>query len=128
MKKIILDTNFIIYCTEKKIDYKTEIMNLSSSGYELVVPAPVVLEIMLIAQNTKKYSDKKAAKLALDILEHNHIRSIETKTNIADDAIVELAEGNSGSIVASLDLQLRKRLKSIAKILIINSSKELAFV
>ena len=128
MKKIILDTNFIIYCTEKKIDYKTEILNISSSGYELVVPRPVILEIMLISQNAKKYSDKNAAKLALDILEHNQVEIIETKTNIADDAVVELAEESLGSIVASLDLQLRKRLKGIAKILIVNSSKELAFV
>ena len=127
MKKIILDTNFLVYCTEKKIDYKFDIENISGSGYLLIVPRPVILELELIFRNAKKYSDKRAAKLALDLVEHNRVEIIETKTNIADDAVIELAKENPGSIVASMDVQLRQRLKGISKMLVVNSKKELGF-
>lgn len=40
--KIILDTNFLVYCAKNKLDYKEEIGNLIKEGFELVVPEQVV--------------------------------------------------------------------------------------
>jgi len=42
MIKIILDTNFLVYCAENKIDYKEGIENLVNEGIELVVPFQVI--------------------------------------------------------------------------------------
>ncbi len=127
MKSVILDTNFLIYCAENKVDYATDIMNIMSGGYELIVLKPVLLELTLITQKAKKYSDKQAANLALKLLEFNKVRIVDSSTNIADDAIVNFCEKNSGVIVATLDLALRKRLKEIAKVMIVNEAKELGF-
>lgn len=43
--KIILDTNFLIYCAKNKFDYVEEIGNLINEGFELVVPMQVVNEL-----------------------------------------------------------------------------------
>ena len=36
--KIILDTNFLIYCAKNKLDYIEKITDLLKEDYELVVP------------------------------------------------------------------------------------------
>lgn len=124
MIKIILDTNFLVYCAEKKIDYAEELMNLMSEGYELVVPEQVVEELKDISQNSKKLSDRSAAFLALKLLGHNKVKTIKTEGIYADEAILNLVR--LGNIVATLDVGLRKKLKTSRKIVIIGERK-LAF-
>jgi len=43
--KIILDTNFLIYCSKEKLDYVEEIGKFINENYELVVPVQVVEEL-----------------------------------------------------------------------------------
>jgi rRNA-processing protein FCF1 len=123
--QVILDTNFLIYCAENKVDYATNIMNLMNEGYELVVPNQVIIEIESIAKNAKKLSDRTAAFLALKLLEHNKVKVISSEGVYADEAIVNMVR--RGSIVATLDFGLRKALKGKARIMIVNSKRELDF-
>ena len=71
---------------------------------------------------SKKYSDRIAANLALQILKFNKVQVIEVRGKNADDAIVNLSRFN---IVATLDDGLKKR---VSRIIIISRDRKLMFV
>lgn len=121
MIKVILDTNFVIYCAEKKIAYSEQISELMNEGYDLVVPKQVIQELEDLKQNSEKYSDRTAANLALQILKFNKVNIIEARGKTADDAIVNISRFN---IVATLDAGLKKR---VGRIIIISRDKKLMF-
>jgi len=120
MIKVILDTNFLVYCAENKIDYASEIMNIMSEGYELAVPAQVVKELEKISKAAEKLSDRNAALLALKLLKHNNVFVENSFGKYADNAILRMAEGN---IVATHDAELKKKLKKSKKIVIFGKKK-----
>lgn len=103
--KIILDTNFLVYCAKQKIDYKEGIDKLVNDGYELVVISPVVKELRELSERAKKFSEKQAAKLALALLKHNKVKIMKAIGN-ADLEIIKMSKGN---IVATLDKEIRRR-------------------
>ncbi len=72
--KIILDTNFLIYCAKEKLDYVEEISKLINEDYELVVPEKVIEELERLKIKTKKEKDKTASDLAIQILKTNKIK------------------------------------------------------
>jgi len=124
MIKIILDTNFLVYCAENKVDYATEIGGIINEGYELVVPQQVIDELRELSEKAKKFSDRTAAFLALKILKANNVIVISARGRYADDAILEMVR--MGNIVATLDLELRNKLHNYRKI-VIQGVKKIAF-
>ena len=119
--KILLDTNFLVYCAKQKIDYAEEIINLTKG--EIVVLSSVVEELEKLREKARKARDKEAAKFALELLNHNKIKIIKTEEKSADKAITETA--NRGDVVATLDRGLKSRLKGKARILSIRKGKKL---
>jgi rRNA-processing protein FCF1 len=127
MITIILDTNFLVYCAENKIDYKSEIDELVNEGHTLVVFNPTIEELIKISENAEKSSDRNAAKLALKLLEHNRIVIEKSPGNYADTAILDFVKNTKAEvIIATLDSALRKKLKTSRKIVIVGKRK-LAF-
>jgi rRNA-processing protein FCF1 len=121
LRKVILDTNFLIYCSKQKIDYVSEIERIMAEGYKIIVPDLVVSELKELSENSKKYSDKEAAKLALKLLDLNKIEVIELKGKYADEAIRKISKGN---IVATVDRGLKN---SVFRAIVIKDKKNLAF-
>lgn len=89
--KIILDTNFLVYCAKNKIDYVEEISNLLNGNYELVVPKQVIEELEKIKNKKSEHipfvkrigkfkkttgKDKLAADLALQLLSKRKIKIV----------------------------------------------------
>ncbi|MEK6885772.1 MAG: PIN domain-containing protein, partial [Nanoarchaeota archaeon] len=124
MIKVILDTNFLIYCAENKLDYATEIDSLMNEGYELVVPAQVVMEIEELGRTAKKFSDRTASFLALKILRANNVKIVPANAKYADEAIISLMR--IGDIVATLDQELKNKLRK-SRVIVIQGVKKLAF-
>ena len=124
MIRIILDTNFLVYCAENKIDYVPEIMSIMTEGYELVVPEQVISELRELSKKAKKLSDRSGAFLALKLLEHNKVKAVMTEGKYADEAIINMVR--IGGIVATLDLKLRKNLKN-SRVIVIRGNKQVAF-
>ncbi|MDD5193144.1 MAG: PIN domain-containing protein [Candidatus Nanoarchaeia archaeon] len=137
--KIILDTNFLVYCSKNKIDYREDIGNLINEGFELVVPEQVVEELKKISQKPKeKHSgflkkrnprfrkttarDRDAANLALQLLDFNKIKIVKTTGRNVDDAIINLAEKDKKNIVCTLDREMRHIL---GRVILINKFKRL---
>ena len=121
MIQVILDTNFLVYCAENKVDYVPGIAEIMNEGYELVVPNQVVSELKGIYAKSKKLSDRSAAWLALKLLEHNKVKVIDARGTYADEAIIGLVR--MGSVVATVDLELRKKLKNTRLIVIKGTRK-----
>ena len=117
--KIILDTNFLIYCAKQKIDYAEEIRILIPGKYELVVLSQVIKELKDLEAKAKKYSDREAASLALRLLKLNKVKTTRGKGKLADDAIVKESRGN---IIATVDLALARRVE---KSIVIKARKRL---
>ena len=123
MIKVILDTNFLIYCAKNKMDYASEIMKIMDEGYELVVPEQVISELNELSKSAKKYDDKLGAKIALKILELNSVKILPVRAKYADDALIRLSKEDR-NIVATMDLELRKK---VFRAILINGKKKLVF-
>ena len=55
--KVILDTNFLIYCAKEKLDYIEKINNLLNEGFNLVVPEQVIGELKRLKIKAKKLTN-----------------------------------------------------------------------
>ena len=135
--KVILDTNFLIYCAKERLDYVEKIENLFSNNYELVVPAQVVEELKKVSEKKKEKipllkrkpryrrttgKDKEAALLAIKLLEANKVRIIEVEGETVDKGIINLANSNKKNIVCTLDKEMRDIL---GRVILINQGRKL---
>lgn len=129
---IVLDTNFLIYCAKNKIDFQEQISNLS--GDNIITLKQVILELEKIASNKKaKISERKAAKIALQMLEFRKISLAETKPLIedADTAILDLVLEYDNIVIATMDKELRKKIKEAnpeARFLTIRKGKKIEWL
>ncbi|MDI6798381.1 MAG: ribonuclease VapC [Candidatus Aenigmarchaeota archaeon] len=123
MRKVILDTNFLISSFFFKVDFLDEIKNLVGESLEFLTLDSVVSELNRIGETKRK--DSKYAKLALKFLKQEKIKVIRSKAKNADEAILGVADENC--IVATNDKELRKRLKTFkAKVIYLRAKKHLA--
>ena len=120
--KIILDTNFLIYCAKEKLDYNEELSNLLNENYELVVPEQVIEELERLKIKTKKGKDKTACDLALQLLQKNNIKKVSPIGKNVDQAIINLSKENNKNIVCTLDREMRKIL---GRVILLNKNKRL---
>ena len=109
MKKVILDTSFIMTCVRQKIDF---FEHLENEGIEIVIPEQTIDELMGLGQQT-----------ALDIIEKNTYRLVKLPGKDADNAIIKFSKENPEAIVATLDVGLKKRVKN--KKMIIRGRKKI---
>jgi len=115
--RVLIDTNALVYAAENKL----QIFDLLR-GKEVVIPSNVIAELRLIQSKGKKASDKKAAFIALKLLELSSYRSVELfgKT---DKAIEEYAKENKVAVLTN-DRMLKKALqKAGVKVLHIRQKK-----
>lgn len=114
---VVIDTNALVYAAENKIDLFQML-----KGETIVIPNLVLEELQIISKSAVKASDKKAAFLALKILE-NAIFETANLSGHTDDAIVEFAKSEGASVLTN-DLALKKKLKTAGiKVLTIKQKK-----
>ncbi len=120
--KVILDTNFLIYCAKEKLDYIEKINNLLNEGFNLVVPDQVIGELKRLKIKAKKGKDKDACDLALKILDKKNIKIVKPVGKSVDDAIMQLAQEDSKNIVCTLDREMRWDL---GRVILVSRGKKL---
>jgi len=123
--RVILDTNFLIYCAKEKFDYVEKIGDLVNEDHDLVVPLQVINELEKLRDDKlKKVSgkDKRAADLAIQLLDKNNVKKVEVNGKSVDDGIINLANENKKNIVATLDKEMRGIL---GRVILINRGKKL---
>ncbi len=123
--KVILDTNFLIYCAKNKLDYVEELKNLLNEGLELVVPEQVVRELELLGGDKKKKvsgKDKSSIDLALQLLDVNGVKKVKVKGKTVDDGIINLSKEDKKNIVCTLDREMRNIL---GRVILVSRGKKL---
>ena len=109
MKKVILDTDFLVHCATVKVDYIEELKRILDFNYKVFIIDKTLDELDNIIENQKGKA-KADAKLAKAILKANKILKIKTKKDrIVDDLILGVADKDT--VVATMDADLKRRLK-----------------
>ncbi len=123
MKKIILDTNFILTCVKQKIDFFEEIKFM---GMQILIPKQVIKEIKKIINSKKKLHFKEDAKISLKLLEKNKFKKIDLKIDYVDKGLIKLAEKNKDVVIATLDKEIKNKIQN--SILVIRGKKKLKII
>ena len=123
MKKTILDTNFILTCVKQKIDFFEDIKFM---GMRILIPKQVIKELERISSSKKKLHFREDAKLALKLLEKNPFKEVNLKNKNVDKALIKLAKENPEFIMATLDKELKKKIKN--QKLVIRGKKKLEVI
>jgi rRNA-processing protein FCF1 len=105
MRKILLDTNFLLIPIQFKVDIFSEIDRICLFRYKLYVVDKTIDELKSIILKQKGKS-KAAAKVGLQLAKRKGLRVLETKDGRVDDLILELMDKDW--ILASQDEELRK--------------------
>ncbi len=122
MKKIILDTNFLLIPGLFKIDIFSEIEKIAIFKYKLYIMQGTIGELnKIIESKSAKVKDRLNAKIGLQLIEKKDIAKIKSFIDNVDDAIIQ--ESDADTIVATSDKELKKRLRE-RKIGIINLKKK----
>ena len=109
MKKIILDTNFLLIPAQFRVDIFSEIKRIADFPYQLCILDKTIDELKTIQKN-QKGKNKTAAKLALQLIKKKKIKQIKTTQNLlVDDLLVQFSK--KGAVIATQDLGLKRRLK-----------------
>ncbi len=110
MRKVIIDTNFILSCVKQKIDF---FEYFESEGYKILIPKQVIAELERITKSKKKKHFRENAFLALKMLEKNYFEKIDLKQNYVDAGIRKYLKENPKVFIASLDRNLTNDLEKI---------------
>ena len=122
-KKVILDTSFILSCVKEKKDF------IQAEDYgEFLLPELVVKELKKKAEEGKG-KEREVAELALEIIRKNKkkFRFIKLEKGYVDAGILKYAQDKERIIVATLDRDLKRKLKGKARILTLRARKKLVF-
>lgn len=119
MKKILLDTSFILTCIRNKIDVFEE---LFLGGYKIIISEQVIREI-------KKFEEKKSeARLALKMLQKDFYEKINlgSGNGTVDNKIIKYASENPHTVIATLDREIKKKIPN--DIMVIRGKKKLEVI
>jgi len=109
MKKVILDSSFILTCVKQKIDFFEEIKLM---GISIIIPEQVIEEIKKVADSKKKLHFREDAKLALKIIRKNKFKKIDLKSKYVDTGLIAFSQKNKDVLIATLDSELKRKIKS----------------
>lgn len=111
MKSIIIDTNMLMAAAQFRVDIFRELERICLFNYKLCIIDKTISELNSIREN-QKGKHKEAAKLALAILKNGKINKIASDTDDNVDNIIMKIADKEDYIVATLDANLKKRLKA----------------
>ena len=112
MKKVILDTNFIMTCVKQRIDFFND---LELMGLEIIIPKQVVREL-----------ERKKAELALKVIKAHKFKNVDLKFNYVDKGLINYGKKYPGAIIATLDADIKKKVLNTK--IIIRGKKKLEVV
>lgn len=123
MKKVILDTSFILTCVKQKIDFFDY---LEMQGFQILIPKEVIGEIENITKSKKKLRFRNDAELAIKLLKKHKFKKISLDSKNVDKGIIDFAKKDSDVIIGTLDSEIKKKAKN--QKLVIREKKRLEIV
>ncbi len=123
MKKVILDTSFILTCVKQKIDF---FEYLEMQGFLILIPNEIIRELEKIVISKKKLKIRDDAVLALKLLKNDSFKKIDLNSRNVDNGIVKFAKENPSIVIGTLDSEIKKKAKNSK--LVIRQKKRLEIV
>jgi len=128
MKKILLDTNFLLAVYQFKVDIFTELDRVCNFDFKLFVLDKTIEELKKIVEE-QKGKNKEAAKIALKLIAIKKINIIKTKSNIKTDDVIRDVAAKNNYIVATQDKDLKRKLiNQGASVIVLRQKKVLAII
>ena len=126
MKKIILDTNFLMIPLQFRVDIFSELNRICHFNYKLCVFEQSIEELKNIVQK-QAGKHKKAAQFALKLIKLKNIEIIESEQRDVDSLILENLDKDT--IVATQDIMLKKEvLEKGSYVVILRKKKHLQLI
>lgn len=115
----ILDTNFMISCIKRKIDF---IFQLEEKGFKIKVPREVIQELKdLKIGKGQSHDERKAIEVTLGLLLSREIKKIGLGQGKVDDWLIK--KGKEGIYIATLDKEIKRQVPN--RIIILNAKNEI---
>ena len=125
MKTILVDTNFLVECAKNRIDIHSELKRILDFGFEVAILDRTLEELDVIISRGKK--EGLLAKLVKTILMTKKVTVIPTDGGHTDNLL--LAKADENNIVATMDRELKRKLKKKGQtVVIIRAEKKLEVV
>jgi rRNA-processing protein FCF1 len=115
--EVLLDSNFIVSCLRKKIDF---ISDLEGQGFAVFLPKEVYQELKDL-KNKVSHEDKIAVEMALTLFESKKLKRISLGNQSVDSGLIE--KGRQGYYIATLDAAIKRQAKN--RVLINNAQNKI---
>jgi len=117
--EVLVDTNFIISCLMKRIDFIDE---LEGMGFKIVVPREVLQELKDLRKGGKTSREQRmVVNLVLDMFSRMKIKKTSLGGKSVDDGLIK--KGQSGAYIATLDRGILDNVKN--KVVILSAKRRL---
>ena len=104
--EVILDSNFIISCIKRKIDFMSQ---LEGEGFKILLPREVYQELKDLRLKLRK-DGKDAIEIALSMFESKKFKKISLGNMQVDKGLIEKAK--QGYYIATLDTAIKRSAKN----------------
>ena len=121
MKRILIDTNFLLIPIQFKVDIFSEIERICPFAYRLFVIDKTIDELKGIISKQGGKS-KEAARVALQLIDKKGVAIVKTSEGKVDDLLLE--QLGKDTILATQDELLRKRAAG-SKFIVLRSKRYL---
>jgi rRNA-processing protein FCF1 len=113
--EVLLDSNFIISCIKKKIDFVDQ---LEEQGFKVLMPLEVYQEMKDLKRKLP-HDDRIAIDVAFTMLESRGIKKTRLGKDSVDNGLIN--KGKQGYFVATLDNAIKNEIPN--KIVIFDAQK-----
>ena len=114
-----MDTNFIISCLLKRIDFLDE---LEGMGFKVVVPKEVLQELKDVKRNGKtSREEREIIDVAFSLLRERKVKKKGVGGRTVDDGLIKF--GREGFYIATLDRGIKTKVPN--RVVISNASGSL---
>ena len=123
MKKILLDTNFLMIPLQFRVDIFSELDRICNFNYKLYIFEESINELRnIIGNSNSSGKDKKAAQITLKLIKFKNVNLIRSKKKDVDSLILENSE--KYDIIATQDKNLKRKLVEKGVSLIVLRNKK----
>jgi len=120
--EVLLDTNFIVSCLMKRIDFMGE---LEGFGFRVKVPREVLEELKDLRRGRKtSHQERIMIDVALEMLSNKGVKKMRLGEGRVDEGLIE--KGKAGIYIATLDNGIKREIPN--KVIINNSKRGLEVV
>ena len=123
MKKILLDTNFLLIPYQFKVDIFSEIDRICQFQYKIYILDKTLKELDNIIKMQKR-KHREAAKIALQLIKIKGIEVIRTDSPKRTDDVIASYGAEKGFLIATQDKDLKRKLVNQNVIVIVLRQKK----